>query len=565
MITQKKFFILGVCLLSIIIYTVSAAMPGWEEPGSISPNPPISMDDPYQGPGHNLIWPDPGNQSSPGYRGIAPDERISNPEPVNTPINPDNENNPEFRIKPITGDRSTAPDERISNPEPVNIPINPYNENNPEFGIKPITGDRSTAPDERISNPKPVNTPLNPDKGNNPDFGTQPISGDQKTAPDERISNPEPVNTPLNPDKGNNPDFEVEPITGNRKQAPDERISNPEPVSTPLNPYKERNPSEGFINPVPDERISNPEPINHPSPIVQNPDQDGRISGPEERNPDPCINPGNQPFIPPGPTPEPRSYQPAPYPVRDISHPINHPTGNIYPVYEEPEHRYPCLSPPPRWSEDREFSSCSYYSSHWYRTGSIQIFSTPARAEVYLNNKFRGKTPYSGYLDISYLSPGTYNLLVKYSGYISDSRTVYVERDEVESINVYLTRIEDQVPQETVPQESAIWINSEPAGANVLLDNEYRGITPVTLKNTVVGEHTLILQKGGYNDFVTKLQTVQGQTLPITAVLNAISPVSTPLPVQTPVPSRTYAGLPGGLALIGLVIGSLWIFRQKKK
>lgn len=344
------------------------------------------------------------------------------------------------------------------------------------------------------------------------DYILWPGSGD-RSSPGEKISYPHPVNTP---DIGNTPT----PVVSN--PSPGERISYPDPVYQPQNPRPVNLPDIG----------------NTPIPVVSNPSPGGRIS-----YPNPCPNPTNIPFIPPTPTP--RYCEPAP--IRGMN-PVIQPVYNNYPVYEEVPSRF-------RYKyDDRDFYSSFHHSSDWYRTGSIQVISTPTRAEVYLNSKYRGKIPYSGYLEISDLVPGTYELRVQYSGYVPYSRIVQVERDEVETIPVVLTRI-----QEEVPAESSIQISSEPAGANVLLDNEYRGISPVTLHNLVSGEHTLTLQKTGYTDFVTKVQAVQGVTLPVTGVMMIIPPQPTvpPTPVQTPLPAATYAGLPIELVIISLVAGIL--------
>ena len=82
----------------------------------------------------------------------------------------------------------------------------------------------------------------------------------------------------------------------------------------------------------------------------------------------------------------------------------------------------------------------SYYSSnYYYRTSSLQILSSPAGATVYLNNKYRGKTPHTGYLEISSLQPGTYDLLIQYDDYLPYTSTIYVERGQVRTVNVVLT------------------------------------------------------------------------------------------------------------------------------
>lgn len=46
----------------------------------------------------------------------------------------------------------------------------------------------------------------------------------------------------------------------------------------------------------------------------------------------------------------------------------------------------------------------------------------------------------------------------------------------------------------------SILVTSEPYSATVYLDNEKKGVTPVTLNSVAAGEHTLLLQLSGYQD-----------------------------------------------------------------
>ena len=247
---------------------------------------------------------------------------------------------------------------------------------------------------------------------------------------------------------------------------------------------------------------------------------------------------------------DPRSFAPIYYPEpnRESDHPDYSPFDHRYPVYPGPAPRYDYVSRS-HFSDDYP-----YYSSSYYQTGSLQIMSTPSGATVYLNNKYRGKTPSSGYLDISSVTPGTYDLLVQYSNYLPYTQTLFIGRNQVTTINALLTTSEP-----VSPVTGMIQVQSEPAGAQVLLDNEYRGITPVNLQTPVSGEHTLTIQKDGYATYISKVQVLQGQTLPITAVLAGIpsTPVSTPqvTPVQTPMPAATRSGFPGVLVVFSMVIG----------
>lgn len=243
-------------------------------------------------------------------------------------------------------------------------------------------------------------------------------------------------------------------------------------------------------------------------------------------------------------------------PVSNSYSSYNNPSGfwyvpNSYCNYDHPY--YPC------------YSNYPYYSSnYYYRSGSLQILSSPYGASVYLNNKYRGRTPRTGYLDIDSLQPGTYDLLIQYDNYLPYTSTVFVERGQVRTINVVLN-------QETQPGPStgSIQIQSEPADAQVFLNNQFMGITPVYLSDLALGDYTLTLQKEGYASYISVVKIVEGQTLPISAVLSGVptqpptpAPTSTPVLSQTPLPAPTRAGLPVMVVLLGIAAGMICISRR---
>lgn len=70
------------------------------------------------------------------------------------------------------------------------------------------------------------------------------------------------------------------------------------------------------------------------------------------------------------------------------------------------------------------------------------------------------------------------------------------------------------------PAFGGIAITSEPAGADVYLDNTIRGITPVTLTGVANGDHALLLRLDGYEDYRRTL-AVTGDTPVVHAVLSS--------------------------------------------
>lgn len=180
---------------------------------------------------------------------------------------------------------------------------------------------------------------------------------------------------------------------------------------------------------------------------------------------------------------------------------------------------------------------------------AIQVTSTPTRAGVYLDGSYKGTTPTSGYLEISDLSPGTYTICLTYPGYTDYSTEITVSRNECATIFSDLTK-------EYVPSSyGALSVQSSPSGADVYLDNEYKGITPVTFQQVATGSHVILIQKDGYSSYSGDVNIVSDQASGLSTTLTAI-PTQTPtiLPTQTPAPAPTQSPLSTCVSLCSLVM-----------
>jgi hypothetical protein len=80
------------------------------------------------------------------------------------------------------------------------------------------------------------------------------------------------------------------------------------------------------------------------------------------------------------------------------------------------------------------------------------------------------------------------------------------------------------------PKTGTIDVSSTPRGAEVYLDNQFQGTTPVTITGVSPGTHTVELRLGGYEIWTTSGTMEGGGSATVQATLN---PISTPPPVQT--------------------------------
>ncbi len=65
---------------------------------------------------------------------------------------------------------------------------------------------------------------------------------------------------------------------------------------------------------------------------------------------------------------------------------------------------------------------------------------------------------------------------------------------------------------EPVSQKNTISLTSSPSGAEVYLDNQYRGTTPVTITDVMTGAHTLEYRHAGYKSWSANITVASGSS-----------------------------------------------------
>ena len=140
-------------------------------------------------------------------------------------------------------------------------------------------------------------------------------------------------------------------------------------------------------------------------------------------------------------------------------------------------------------------------------TGTITVFSSPPGADIYLDNKYVGRT-----IDtITGVLPGPHTVKLCLVGYRDWSTTVLVTVGETSYVHATLTPI---------PTTGAILVKSEPPGANIGLDGvPINALTPYTITDVASGTHTLVLALKGYLDWSANVQVVPGKTAEVDAPL----------------------------------------------
>lgn len=152
--------------------------------------------------------------------------------------------------------------------------------------------------------------------------------------------------------------------------------------------------------------------------------------------------------------------------------------------------------------------------------GALQVTSDP-KSNVYVNGKKVGQTPFRTSELKDMLQTGEYTIkLVPISGNfqpfeqkitISEKILTVIDRNfgqtglETGSI-ISLKEIADK-------KQAQISIVSFPDSAQVFLDNNSEGQTPMLLKNITESDHEIRLSKEGYKDKISLIKTVLGYKL----------------------------------------------------
>lgn len=159
--------------------------------------------------------------------------------------------------------------------------------------------------------------------------------------------------------------------------------------------------------------------------------------------------------------------------------------------------------------------------------GTVAITSLPG-AHVTIDNVDQGKIPSSGTLTVYNVANGNRLIKVTASGYNDWLNSVYVKPNVVTSVNAVLTPVGTNPTP--VPATGSLDIVSTPAGAEIYVDNLFKGYTPSTLTNIAAGQHQLLLRYTGYIDYTQTVTVTSGQTTPLAISMQA----ATPTPSSSP-------------------------------
>jgi hypothetical protein len=150
--------------------------------------------------------------------------------------------------------------------------------------------------------------------------------------------------------------------------------------------------------------------------------------------------------------------------------------------------------------------------------GGIRVFSGMGNASVIIDGTYGGRTPENGSLDMDGIAPGEHTIVLACSGYKSYSAQVVVSPDQVSMVNVTL------IPVSGPLATGALSVTTDPAGAQIFVDNNSVGLSPLTVHDIAVGDHLVTIQKEGYREYSASFLVAAGDTRAVSATLVPVTP-----------------------------------------
>jgi len=131
-------------------------------------------------------------------------------------------------------------------------------------------------------------------------------------------------------------------------------------------------------------------------------------------------------------------------------------------------------------------------------SGTLNVTSDPADADVLVNGIARGKTP----CRIDRIPDGSVNIEVKAPGFESHTRQVALAAGEVQNIDVALK-----------PLPGTLRIVSIPSGARVYVNDEYKDVTPYDFVNAPPGTYRVRVEQTGFSPNARNIELAKGESI----------------------------------------------------
>jgi hypothetical protein len=171
--------------------------------------------------------------------------------------------------------------------------------------------------------------------------------------------------------------------------------------------------------------------------------------------------------------------------------------------------------------------SFNYFVKSQSQKGALQVTSVP-ESKVYLNDKYLGQTPLCKCEASNMLPIGDYTIRL-----VPADKDLSEFQEKITISEAVLTVVDRKFGKESLSEGSVISLSpladkrktelvvvSVPQNADVLLDNNPIGKTPLDFKDPTESDHEIKVTKDGYNEKSIRIRTPAGYKLTVAAYLS---------------------------------------------
>jgi len=142
--------------------------------------------------------------------------------------------------------------------------------------------------------------------------------------------------------------------------------------------------------------------------------------------------------------------------------------------------------------------------------GSIAITSLPSGAEVYIDSQLTGIAP----AVFPEIVPGNHQVRLSVKGYDDWNHIVSVGSERMSAINAELIAATETT--------GSLAVITDPHGAEIFVDSDFKGVSPVTISGLSAGTHTILLTLKEYANTTTNISITAGKTQKYTTGLQKV-------------------------------------------
>ena len=167
---------------------------------------------------------------------------------------------------------------------------------------------------------------------------------------------------------------------------------------------------------------------------------------------------------------------------------------------------------------------------------SLVIQTVPKKAKVYIDDELRGTTP----LKIKNIVPDKYEIRIEKKGYEEIRETISIDEGEdfvfdeilneiveIEPETAAVENTEDVATEEikekkTKKSKSSLYVETVPKKADVYLNDDLKGTSPLKIKNLTPDEYDVRIEKKGFEDIYLTISIAEDEAFMISDTLQEI-------------------------------------------